>query len=424
MGMTISEKILAAHAGLDKVVPGEIINAKLDIVLANDVTGPVAINEFNKLGIEKVFDQEKVALVADHFTPNKDIASAEHSKILRDFAKNQKIKYFWDTGTVGIEHCLLPEQGVVLPGDLIIGADSHTCTYGALGAFATGVGSTDCAAGMATGEAWFRVPETLKFIFHGTDFQPWVSGKDLILYIIGQIGVDGARYKAMEFSGDGIRSLSMDNRLTICNMAIEAGAKTGIIEPDEITLQYVKSRAKREYKIYKSDHDACYENVYEFRSKDIPLQVAFPHLPENTKSVDEASGRKIDQVVIGSCTNGRLEDLEIAANILKGKKIHPEIRCLIFPGTQQIYLEALRKGWIEAMVEAGAAVSTPTCGPCLGGHMGILAKGERALSTTNRNFVGRMGHPESEVYLCNPAVAAASAIKGEIVHPREVVNNG
>lgn len=422
--MTISEKILAAHAGLDKVVPGEIINAKLDIVLANDVTGPVAINEFNKLGIEKVFDQEKVALVADHFTPNKDIASAEHSKILRDFAKNQKIKYFWDTGTVGIEHCLLPEQGVVLPGDLIIGADSHTCTYGALGAFATGVGSTDCAAGMATGEAWFRVPETLKFIFHGTDFQPWVSGKDLILYIIGQIGVDGARYKAMEFSGDGIRSLSMDNRLTICNMAIEAGAKTGIIEPDEITLQYVKSRAKREYKIYKSDHDACYENVYEFRSKDIPLQVAFPHLPENTKSVDEASGRKIDQVVIGSCTNGRLEDLEIAANILKGKKIHPEIRCLIFPGTQQIYLEALRKGWIEAMVEAGAAVSTPTCGPCLGGHMGILAKGERALSTTNRNFVGRMGHPESEVYLCNPAVAAASAIKGEIVHPREVVNNG
>jgi len=424
MGMTISEKILAAHAGLDKVEPGEIINAKLDLVLANDVTGPVAIKEFNKLGIDKVFDPEKIALVADHFTPNKDIASAEQSKILRDFAKARNIKYYWDTGRVGIEHCLLPEQGVVLPGDLIIGADSHTCTYGALGAFATGVGSTDCAAGMATGEAWFRVPETLKFVFRGTDFQPWVSGKDLILYIIAQIGVDGARYKAMEFAGDGIRSLSMDNRLTICNMAIEAGAKTGIIEPDEITIEYVKSRAKREYKIYKSDPDACYEKVYEFQAKDIPLQVAFPHLPENSKSVDEASGIKIDQVVIGSCTNGRLEDLKIAASILKGKKIHPEVRCIVFPGTQEIYLEALRNGWIEAMIEAGAAVSTPTCGPCLGGHMGILAKGERALSTTNRNFVGRMGHPESEVYLCNPAVAAASAIKGEIVHPREVVNNG
>ena len=424
MGMTISEKILAAHAGLDKVEPGEIINAKLDLVLANDVTGPVAIKEFNKLGIDKVFDPEKIALVADHFTPNKDIASAEQSKILRDFAKARNIKYYWDTGRVGIEHCLLPEQGVVLPGDLIIGADSHTCTYGALGAFATGVGSTDCAAGMATGEAWFRVPETLKFVFRGTDFQPWVSGKDLILYIIAQIGVDGARYKAMEFAGDGIRSLSMDNRLTICNMAIEAGAKTGIIEPDEITIEYVKSRAKREYKIYKSDPDACYEKVYEFQAKDIPLQVAFPHLPENSKSVDEASGIKIDQVVIGSCTNGRLEDLKIAASILKGKKIHPEVRCIVFPGTQKIYLEALRNGWIEAMIEAGAAVSTPTCGPCLGGHMGILAKGERALSTTNRNFVGRMGHPESEVYLCNPAVAAASAIKGEIVHPREVVNNG
>jgi len=424
MGMTISEKILAAHAGLDKVEPGEIINAKLDLVLANDVTGPVAIKEFNKLGIDKVFDPEKIALVADHFTPNKDIASAEQSKILRNFAKAQNIKYYWDTGRVGIEHCLLPEQGVVLPGDLIIGADSHTCTYGALGAFATGVGSTDCAAGMATGEAWFRVPETLKFVFRGTDFQPWVSGKDLILYIIAQIGVDGARYKAMEFAGDGIRSLSMDNRLTICNMAIEAGAKTGIIEPDEITIEYVKSRAKREYKIYKSDPDACYEKVYEFQAKDIPLQVAFPHLPENSKSVDEASGIKIDQVVIGSCTNGRLEDLKIAASILKGKKIHPEVRCIVFPGTQEIYLEALRNGWIEAMIEAGAAVSTPTCGPCLGGHMGILAKGERALSTTNRNFVGRMGHPESEVYLCNPAVAAAAAIKGEIVHPREVVNNG
>ena len=420
MGMTISEKILAAHAGLDKVVPGEIINAKLDIVLANDVTGPVAIQEFGKLGIENVYDKEKVVLVPDHFTPNKDIASAEQCKILRVFAKEQQLTHYWEVGQVGIEHCLLPEQGVVLPGDLIIGADSHTCTYGALGAFATGVGSTDCAAGMATGEGWFRVPESLKFVFNGSKFQPWVGGKDLILYIIGLIGVDGARYKAMEFTGDGIRSLSMDNRFTISNMAVEAGAKAGIIEADEITLEYVRTRAKRDYKVYTSDKDASYEKVFEFNSADIPLQVAFPHLPENTKSVDEAGGIKIDQVVIGSCTNGRLEDLQITAEILKGKKIHSEIRCIIFPGTQQIYLEALRRGWIETFIEAGAAVSTPTCGPCLGGHMGILAKGERALATTNRNFIGRMGHPESEVYLSNPAVAAASAIRGEIVHPREV----
>ncbi len=424
MGMTISEKILAAHAGVDKVVPGEIINAKLDVVLSNDVTAPVAIKEFEKLGIEKVFDKEKIALVPDHFTPNKDIASAEQCKIVRDFARKHEVKHYWDTGRVGIEHCLLPEQGVVLPGDLIIGADSHTCTYGALGAFATGVGSTDCAAGMATGEAWFRVPETLKFVFHGTKFQPYVGGKDLILYIIGKIGVDGARYKAMEFTGNGIKALSMDNRLTMCNMAIEAGGKAGIIEPDEITLEYVKARAKRDYKVYHSDPDAVYEKVYEFNTEDIPLQIAFPHLPENTKSVDEAKGLKIDQVVIGSCTNGRLEDLEITARIMKGKKIHPNIRCLIFPGTQDILLEAMSRGWIQTMIEAGAAVSTPTCGPCLGGHMGILAKGERALSTTNRNFVGRMGHPESEVYLCNPAVAAASAICGQIVHPREVVDNG
>jgi len=424
MGMTISEKILAAHAGVDKVVPGEIINAKLDIVLSNDVTAPVAIKEFEKLEIEKVFDKEKVALVPDHFTPNKDIASAEQCKTVREFARKHEIKHYWDTGRVGIEHCLLPEQGVVLPGDLIIGADSHTCTYGALGAFATGVGSTDCAAGMATGEAWFRVPETLKFVFHGTKFQPYVGGKDLILYIIGKIGVDGARYKAMEFAGNGIKALSMDNRLTMCNMAIEAGGKAGIIEPDEITLEYVKARAKRDYKVYHSDPDAVYEKVYEFNTEDIPLQIAFPHLPENTKSVDKARGIKIDQVVIGSCTNGRLEDLEITAKILKGKKIHPDIRCLIFPGTQDILLEAMSRGWIQTMIEAGAAVSTPTCGPCLGGHMGILAKGERALSTTNRNFVGRMGHPESEVYLCNPAVAAASAICGKIVHPREVVDNG
>jgi len=424
MGMTISEKILAAHAGVSETVSGEIINAKLDLVLANDVTGPVAIQEFNKLGVSKVFDKNKIALIPDHFTPNKDIASAEQSKVLRDFARAQEITHYYEVGKVGIEHCLLPEQGLVLPGDLIIGADSHTCTYGALGAFATGVGSTDCAAGMATGEAWFRVPESLKFIFKDSAYQPWVGGKDLILYIIGKIGVDGARYKAMEFTGEGIRSLSMDNRLTISNMAIEAGAKAGIIEPDEITLEYVKPRAKRAYTLYKSDPDAVYEQVYEFSVADIAPQVAFPHLPENTKSVDEASGIKIDQVVIGSCTNGRLEDLEIAAKILKGQKVHPEIRCLVFPGTQDILLEAIRLGYIQTMIEAGAAVSTPTCGPCLGGHMGILAKGERALSTTNRNFVGRMGDPQSEVYLCNPAVAAASAIKGEIVHPREVVRNG
>lgn len=423
MGMTISEKILAAHAGVDKVVPGEIINAKLDIVLSNDVTGPVAIKEFEKLGIKKVFDKDKIALVPDHFTPNKDIASAEQSKIVRDFARAQEITHFWDTGRVGIEHCLLPEQGVVLPGDLIIGADSHTCTYGALGAFATGVGSTDCAAGMATGEAWFKVPETLKFVFNGSKLQPFVSGKDLILYIIGKIGVDGARYKAMEFAGEGIRALSMDNRFTMSNMAIEAGGKAGIIEADNVTLEYVNARAKRPFAVYKSDPDAVYEKIYEFNTEDIPLQIAYPHLPENTRSIDHALGLKIDQVVIGSCTNGRLEDLEITAKILKGKKINPNIRCLIFPGTQEILLEAINRGWVQTMIEAGAAVSTPTCGPCLGGHMGILAKGERALSTTNRNFVGRMGHPESEVYLCNPAVAAAAAVCGEIVHPGEVMDN-
>ncbi|MGI5901316.1 MAG: 3-isopropylmalate dehydratase large subunit [Desulfitobacteriia bacterium] len=424
MGMTISEKILAAHAGVDKVVPGEIIEATLDLVLANDVTGPVAIQEFEKLDRQEVFDKERIALVPDHFTPNKDIASAKQSKVMRGFAKKMEIKHYFEVGQMGIEHCLLPEEGLVLPGDLIIGADSHTCTYGAVGAFATGVGSTDCAAAMATGKAWFRVPESIKFIFRGSKFQPWVSGKDLILYLIGKIGVDGARYKAMEFAGEGIKALSMDNRLTISNMAIEAGAKAGIIAPDEITLQYVKGRAKRNYTVYQSDRDAVYEEIYEFNSADIPLQVALPHLPENTKPVAEVGGLKIDQVVIGSCTNGRLEDLEVAARILKGKKIHREIRCLIFPGTQKILLEAIRRGWVETMIEAGAVVSTPTCGPCLGGHMGILAPGERALSTTNRNFVGRMGHPESEVYLCNPAVAAASAIKGEIVHPEEVVSYG
>ncbi|CAA7601667.1 3-isopropylmalate dehydratase [Acididesulfobacillus acetoxydans] len=424
MSMTITEKILADHAGLPEVVPGQLITAKLDLVLANDVTGPIAIREFTKFGVDKVFDAGKVALVPDHFTPNKDIASAEQAKLMREFAREQQIEHYWEIGRVGIEHCLLPEQGVTLPGDMIIGADSHTCTYGALGAFATGVGSTDCAAGLATGEGWFKVPESMKFVFHGTKFQPWVSGKDLILYIIGKIGVDGARYRAMEFAGEGISALSQDGRFTMCNMAIEAGGKNGIIAADEKTEAYLKGRAHRPYKVFASDPDARYAEIMEFEVSEIPLQVALPHLPENTESVEEAAGIKLDQVVIGSCTNGRIEDLRVAAGILRGRKIHPEVRLLIFPGTQEIYRQAMHEGLLDIFLEAGAAVSTPTCGPCLGGHMGILAKGERALATTNRNFVGRMGHPESEVYLSGPAVAAASAVRGEISHPREVVGNG
>jgi 3-isopropylmalate/(R)-2-methylmalate dehydratase large subunit len=420
MAMTITEKILAQHAGLDNVVPGQLITAKLDLVLANDITAPVAIQEFAKFGTKNVFDPHKVALVPDHFAPNKDLASAEQCKFMRDFAREQQIEHYFEVGRMGIEHCLLPEQGLTLPGDLIIGADSHTCTYGAVGAFATGVGSTDLAAGLATGEAWFRVPESMKFIFHGTSFQKWVGGKDLILYLIGKLGVDGARYRAMEFTGEGIAALSMDNRFTICNMAIEAGAKNGIIAPDDKTFAYLEGRARRSYPLHYSDSDAHYLEIQEFDVAEIPLQVSFPHSPENAKSVKEASGIKIDQVVIGSCTNGRLEDLRSAAEILRGKKVHPEIRCLVFPGTQTILRDAMREGIIDTLIEAGAAVSTPTCGPCLGGHMGILAKGERAVSTTNRNFVGRMGHVESEVYLAGPAVAAASAIKGQIAHPEEV----
>ncbi len=419
MGMTITEKILAAHAGLEEVVSGQLINAKLDMVLANDVTAPVSIREFPKLGKASVFDKSKVALVPDHFAPNKDIQSAEQTKIMRDFARKHEIENYFEIGQMGIEHCLLPEQGLTLPGDCIIGADSHTCTYGAVGAFATGVGSTDLAAALATGQAWFRVPESLKFHLFG-DLQAWVGGKDLILYIIGKIGVDGARYQAMEFTGETITNLSMDNRFTICNMAIEAGAKNGIIAPDAKTLEYVNARAKRDYKVYQSDANAKYLQVFEIDAATIEPQIAFPHLPENTRSVKEATHVKLDQVVIGSCTNGRLEDLRAAANVLKGKKVHREIRLLVFPGTQQIYRNALAEGIIDALVEAGAAVSTPTCGPCLGGHMGILAKGERALATTNRNFVGRMGHPESEVYLSTPVVAAASAILGRIASPEEV----
>jgi len=419
VGMTVSQKILAAHAGKEFATPGELVNCKLDVVLGNDVTAPVAIAEFEKLGMDQVFDQEKIVLVPDHFTPNKDIKSAEQSKIMRDFARQLGIKHYFEIGCMGIEHCLLPEQGLVLPGDLIIGADSHTCTYGALGAFATGVGSTDMAAGMATGEAWFKVPESIKFIYYGK-MPRWLSGKDLILHTIGDIGVDGARYMSMEFTGEVISKLSMDNRFTMANMAIEAGGKNGIIAADEITREYVEQRARRPYTVYQSDPDAEYFEIREYDVSKMEPVIAFPHLPENTRPVSEATGVSLDQVVIGSCTNGRLEDLEIAASLLKGKKVHPEIRLLIFPGTQQIYLNALRRGYIETFIEAGAVVSTPTCGPCLGGHMGILAKGEKALATTNRNFVGRMGHPESEVYLASPAVAAASAIKGRITAPWEV----
>jgi 3-isopropylmalate/(R)-2-methylmalate dehydratase large subunit len=419
MGMTISQKILAAHAGKDHVEAGELLNCQLDVILGNDVTAPVAIAEFNKLGLKKVFKQDSIVLVPDHFTPNKDIKSAEQCKIVREFAREYGIENYFEIGQMGIEHCLLPEKGLVGPGDLIIGADSHTCTYGALGAFATGVGSTDMAAAMATGEAWFKVPESIKFIYYGKTPR-WVGGKDFILHAIGDIGVDGARYMSMEFTGEAISNLSMDNRFSMANMAIEAGGKNGIIAADEITLAYIKDRVRRPYKIFHSDPDAVYATTIEYDVSAMEPLVAFPHLPENTRPVSEAGDVLIDQVVIGSCTNGRIEDLEAAASILKGHKVHPEIRVIILPGTQAIYLEALHKGFVETFIEAGAVVSTPTCGPCLGGHMGILAKGEKALATTNRNFVGRMGHPESEVYLCNPAVAAASAIKGRITPPWEV----
>jgi 3-isopropylmalate/(R)-2-methylmalate dehydratase large subunit len=418
--MTIVEKILANHSNKKEVKPGEIVNAKVDMVLGNDVTSPVAIKEFQKIGLSKVFDKQRVAIVPDHFTPNKDIKSAQNALFIRKFAKEMEIVNYFEIGQMGIEHCLLPEKGLTLPGEIIVGADSHTCTYGALNALGTGVGSTDMAAAMATGYLWFRVPETIKIIYNGK-LNPWVSGKDLILYTIGDIGVDGALYKSIEFTGETIKDLSMDARMTMANMAIEAGGKCGLFEYDEKTEEYLKNRAVREYKPVSSDPDANYERIIEYNVSSIEPQVAFPHLPENTKSVYEAKGIKIDQAVIGSCTNGRLEDLRIAAKILKNNKVNKEVRCIIFPGTQDIYLQALKEGLIETFIEAGAAVSTPTCGPCLGGHMGILAKGEKAISTTNRNFVGRMGHPESEVYLSNPAVAAASAVTGYISHPEEVL---
>jgi len=416
MGMTISQKILAAHAGLEYVESGQLINCKVDVILANDITGPIAIAEFEKLQLEKLPDPDRVVLVPDHFTPNKDIKSAEQARVLREFAHKQGVKNYFEVGRMGVEHCLLPEQGLVLPGDLVIGADSHTCTYGALGAFATGVGSTDIAAAMATGEAWFKVPESIKFIYKGK-LPEWVGGKDLILHTIGDIGVDGARYMSMEFTGEVIEKLSMDNRLTMANMAIEAGGKNGIIAPDAITRAYVEQRAKRPYSFLASDEDAEYANIIEYDVTDMEPVVAFPHLPENVKPVSAADDVFLDQVVIGSCTNGRIEDMENAAKILKGHKVHPELRLIIIPGTQEVYKECLRRGYLEIFVEAGAAVSTPTCGPCLGGYMGILAKGEKTLATTNRNFIGRMGHPESEIYLSNPAVAASSAIKGKITPP-------
>jgi 3-isopropylmalate/(R)-2-methylmalate dehydratase large subunit len=419
MGMTMTQKILAAHAGLDSVKPGQLIMAKLDLVLGNDITTPVAIREFNKIGAGKVFDKEKIAIVPDHFTPNKDIKSAEQCKCCRDFANDMEIKNYFEVGQMGIEHALIPEKGLAVAGDVIIGADSHTCTYGALGAFSTGVGSTDMGAGMARGEAWFKVPEAIKFEITGK-MGPWVSGKDVILHIIVMIGVDGALYKSMEFSGDGLKNLTMDDRFTIANMAIEAGAKNGIFAVDEQTIEYIKEHSDRDYKIYEADEDAVYSEVIKIDLSKISLTVSFPHIPDNTRTIDKVGDVRIDQVVIGSCTNGRISDLRAAAKVLQGKKVNKNVRAIIFPATQKIYLEAIREGLIEIFIEAGAVVSTPTCGPCLGGHMGVLAAGERAVATTNRNFVGRMGHPESEVYLASPAVAAASAITGKISSPEEV----
>jgi len=419
MGMTMTQKILAAHTGLEKVVPGQLIEADLDLVLGNDITSPVAVKEFNKTGLDKVFDKSKVAIVPDHFTPNKDIKAAEQCKFIREFACRMDIENYFEVGEMGIEHCLIPEKGLAVPGDVIIGADSHTCTYGALGAFSTGVGSTDMAAGMATGKCWFKVPSALKFVLKGKP-QGWVSGKDIILHIIGMIGVDGALYKSMEFMGDGLKKLTMDDRFTMANMAIEAGAKNGIFMVDERTIEYVKEHSTRPYRIYEPDEDAVYDEVYEIDLSRIRPTVAFPHLPDNTRTIDEVGDIEIDQVVIGSCTNGRMEDLRVAAKILRGRKVKKGVRCIVFPGTQNIYLQALKEGLVEDIVKAGAVFSTPTCGPCLGGHMGVLAKGERAVSTTNRNFVGRMGHVESEVYLASPAVAAASAITGRITDPDKI----
>ncbi|MFA5180572.1 MAG: 3-isopropylmalate dehydratase large subunit [Syntrophales bacterium] len=419
MGMTITEKILAAHGGLKDVHPGMLINARVDIALGHDVTAPIAIGEFKKAGGHKVFDRNKVVLVADHFTPNKDIQSAQQVKIMRDFAKEHKISHYYEGGDAGVCHVLLPEQGIALPGDLIIGADSHTCTYGALGAFATGVGSSDFAAAMLTGELWFKVPETIKIVFYGK-LNKWVSGKDLILYVIGQIGVDGATYKAMEFSGETLGELTMADRFTMANMVIEAGAKNGIFVPDETTREYVQYRAEREYTFHESDPDANYASILEVDVGKIEPQVAFPPLPSNVRGLSKVGSIKVDQVFIGSCTNGRIEDLRLAAQLLKGKQVAPYVRLIIIPTTPDVYRTAMSEGLFDIFLDAKAIISPPTCGPCLGGHMGILADGERAVATTNRNFIGRMGHPGSEVYLANPAVAAASAVLGRIAGPDEL----
>ena len=416
MGMTMTQKILAAHAGLERVESGQLILVNLDLVLGNDITSPVAIKEFSKLGTDGIFDKNKVTMVMDHFAPNKDIKAAEQCKMCRDFCNEKDIKNFFDVGEMGIEHALLPEKGLVIAGDAVIGADSHTCTYGALGAFSTGVGSTDMACGMAIGKAWFKVPSAIKFVLKGK-LNKYVSGKDVILHIIGKIGVDGALYKSMEFTGEGLSSLTMSDRLCISNMAIEAGAKNGIFEVDDITLEYIKEHSERTPVIYKADEDAEYDEVIEINLSEIKPTVAFPHLPENAKTFDEIGEVKIDQAVIGSCTNGRLEDLIAAAEILKGRKVAKNVRVIVIPATQKIYLEAMEMGLLKIFIESGAVVSTPTCGPCLGGYMGILAKGERAVATTNRNFVGRMGHTESEVYLASPAVAAASAVTGYLTDP-------
>ena len=419
MGMTMTQKILAAHAGLESVQAGQLIMADLDLVLANDITGPVAIHEVEKLNKKTVFDKDKIALVPDHFTPNKDIKSAEHCKCVREYAKQHDITNYFEVGQMGIEHALVPEKGLIVAGDVCIGADSHTCTYGALGAFSTGVGSTDMGCGMITGQAWFKVPSAIKIELTGK-LSKWVSGKDVILHIIGMIGVDGALYRSMEFAGDGVASLSMDDRFSIANMAIEAGAKNGIFPVDDQTIAYMKEHSQKEYKIFEADEDAEYDEVIKIDLSTLKPTVAFPHLPENTKTVDEAGEVTIDQVVIGSCTNGRISDLREAASVLKGRKVAAGIRAIVIPATQSIYMQAIEEGLVQTFIEAGAVVSTPTCGPCLGGHMGCLAKGERAVSTTNRNFVGRMGHVESEVYLASPAVAAASAVTGKISQPSDL----
>jgi len=416
MNQTLSEKILAAHAGLGETHAGQFVEVAVDVVLSNDITAPLAIQEMARLGVERVFDPEKVVIVPDHFAPNRDIRAAEQCQAVREFARAQALPHYFEVGRMGIEHVLLPEQGLVLPGDLVVGADSHTCTYGALGAFATGMGSTDVAVAMATGRTWLRVPETIRCVYIG-ELRPWVGGKDLILHTIGLLGVDGARYKALEFAGPAIDALSMDGRLTMANMAIEAGAKAGLVAVDDTTLAYVRGRAQRPYQVHAPDPGATYASVLEIDASRLEPQMAFPHLPDNVRPVGQAGDVPIDQVVIGSCTNGRLEDLRLAAGILRGRRVHPGVRCIVIPGSQQVYLDALNEGLLAAFVEAGAAVSTPTCGPCLGGHMGVLAAGERAVSTTNRNFRGRMGHPDSEVYLAGPAVAAASAIAGRIAAP-------